>query len=493
MFNKKTKDELAEKIKVIDTLELEKIEILNKLTEAEKNIMIFQKDKLMLDESKKVLKKEITVLNDAINNLEKESIELKNYNIKIDNKLKYYIELLSNSQGDIISGDEKRKELNTELAEKCTKVNELNANIVKYQEELDNVKADYIETREIVLLQSFGLYEPKYDLICHNEYLDKIKEIREEQKIFIDKGKVAICSKVWSVEGSEKLGDKLIKDNIKQILLTFNIQCESVISKVKYSNYEASTKKINQVYKQLNKLNDLNKIEIEEGYLKLKLQELDLVFEAALCKQKEKEEIKAQREQRREEIKLAKELEEKRIEIDKEQQHFTNALERLRVQLEAEYNETKKELLRLKEQEIMSELSEIDKVIIDLDYRQANQKAGYVYVISNIGAFGDGVYKIGMTRRLDPQERIDELGGASVPFRFDIHAMIFSDDAPKLEAALHRAFEKNKVNAVNGRKEFFRVTLDEIEKVVKENHDKTVDFNQNAEAQQFRESLVIRK
>ena len=128
-----------------------------------------------------------------------------------------------------------------------------------------------------------------------------------------------------------------------------------------------------------------------------------------------------------------------------------------------------------------------------MDYREANHRAGYVYIISNIGAFGENVYKIGMTRRLDPEDRISELSGASVPFRFDIHAMIFSNDAPKLETALHNAFADKKINLVNGRKEFFRVSLEEIKKVVKENYDKSVDFINVPEAEQFRTSEMIRK
>lgn len=112
-------------------------------------------------------------------------------------------------------------------------------------------------------------------------------------------------------------------------------------------------------------------------------------------------------------------------------------------------------------------MSDIDKSLANIDYRQANMKAGYVYIISNIGAFGENVYKIGMTRRLDPQDRIDELGDASVPFNFDVHAMIFSDDAPALEASLHKAFEDKKINMVNQRREFFNVTLDEIKEVVR--------------------------
>ena len=146
-----------------------------------------------------------------------------------------------------------------------------------------------------------------------------------------------------------------------------------------------------------------------------------------------------------------------------------------------------------KKSELEDKLSDIDKALSDIDYRQANMKAGYVYIISNIGAFGENVYKIGMTRRLDPQERVDELGDASVPFRFDVHAMIFSDDAPALETALHHAFEDKKINMVNQRREFFNVTLDEIKKVVQENYDKTVEFIDVPDAEQYRISKKMRE
>ena len=151
------------------------------------------------------------------------------------------------------------------------------------------------------------------------------------------------------------------------------------------------------------------------------------------------------------------------------------------------------QIFLLKKSEIEAHLQYIDQEIKDIDYREANQKAGYVYIISNIGSFGEGVYKIGMTRRLDPQDRVDELGDASVPFKFDVHAMIFSDDAPALEAALHRAFDSRKVNMVNNRKEFFRVTLDEIEDVVKKSYDKTVEFTRLPQAEQYRETQMIQK
>lgn len=194
----------------------------------------------------------------------------------------------------------------------------------------------------------------------------------------------------------------------------------------------------------------------------------------------------------REEAKLAREIEEARKKLEKEQQHYNNALAKVNAQLDAA-SEEDRAAIEEKKSIIESQLQKIDKEFADVDYRQANQRAGYVYIISNIGAFGENVYKIGMTRRLDPQDRVDELGDASVPFNFDVHAMIFSDDAPKLEAALHNAFADRKLNFVNQRREFFNVTLEEIKKVVKENFDKSVEFVELAPAQQYRESILLRK
>ena len=176
--------------------------------------------------------------------------------------------------------------------------------------------------------------------------------------------------------------------------------------------------------------------------------------------------------------------------IEKEQTHYLTAYEKIKKQLEND--PTNQEYLQ-KKAEFENVLADIEKSLSDIDYRQANIRAGYVYIISNIGAFGENVYKIGMTRRLNPQDRVDELGDASVPFKFDVHAMIFSEDAPALEAALHRAFEDKKLNMVNQRREFFNVTLDEIKEVVRKNYDKTVEFIDIPDAEQYRVSKKMRE
>ena len=158
-----------------------------------------------------------------------------------------------------------------------------------------------------------------------------------------------------------------------------------------------------------------------------------------------------------------------------------------------EESRERKKFLLIRQKELIDNVKDVKLALEDLDYREANHKAGYVYIISNIGSFGENIFKIGMTRRLDPNDRIAELSGASVPFKFDVHAMIFSNDAPKLEAALHNHFSDKKVNLINGRKEFFNVSLDEIKEVVKNNHDQTVVFSNIPEAEQYRESLMIKR
>ena len=261
----------------------------------------------------------------------------------------------------------------------------------------------------------------------------------------------------------------------KLLLRAFNSECDGIVDKVKYNNFEASLKQISSSRDSISKLGKMMGIEITPNYYQSKVEELTLALEYQQKKQEEKEAQKEARARMREEAKLQREIEEARRKAEKEQNHYQNALQRLQKQL-ATASDVDKQAIEEKIQEVESQLTQIDAALKDIDYREANQKAGYVYVISNVGSFGKDVYKIGMTRRLDPTERVDELGDASVPFNFDIHAMIFSENAPALEAALHRAFEDRKVNMVNPRREFFRVTLDEIKEVVRKNYDKTAEF-----------------
>lgn len=383
-------------------------------------------------------------------------------------------------------------DLQKKIEEAQSQHQQLVQEIQEEQKKLAAVKSEIIETDENVLLQSFGFFTPHYIYDTSDQYKEAITEIRNRQKELVKSKKAVTGSTDWTVNGSKSKGKKMVSDMQKLLLRAFNAECDDTVEHVKFNNYESCKKKIAASYEAIAKLGVIMNVSITSQYYDLKVKELDLMHEYRMKKQAEKDELKEARARMREEAKLAKELEEARKKLEKEQTHYSNALSHINAQLENASPE-ERDAIEAKKAEIEAQLQKIDQEFKDVDYRAANQRAGYVYVISNIGAFGENVYKIGMTRRLNPMDRVDELGDASVPFDFDVHAMIFSDDAPKLEAALHQAFADRKLNFVNTRREFFRVTLDEIKQVVKDNFDKSVEFKDIAPAEQYRESLVLKQ
>ena len=367
--------------------------------------------------------------------------------------------------------------------------NGLDASIAESEKRLTELREQIIETDETIMLQSFGLYTPRYDFMRSDEYRARLLEVRAKQKEMIKNKTAATGSENWRVNDSLAKGKKMVSDTQKLLLRAFNAECDDVVEHVKFSNLEPSEKKITASKDAISKLGSMMSISITSEYYRLKIEELYLAFEYQQKKQEEKEAQKEERARLREEAKLARELEEARKALEKEQTHYHNALQKLEKQI-AEHGESPE--LAEKKAQIEEQLITLEGSLKEVDYREANAKAGYVYIISNIGAFGENVYKIGMTRRLDPMERIDELGDASVPFNFDVHAMIFADDAPKLESALHNAFADQKVNFVNHRREFFNVSIEEIKAVVKQHFDQTVEFVDVAPAEQFRQSLLLK-
>lgn len=412
---------------------------------------------------------------------------------KENNNLKMELEIIksqmSPEQKEAITIKEQINNLLKEKEVLKSKIEELNSEAVTIAKEIKESKSNLVQINEQIYFQDFALYEPRYDFTNSEQYKKRLIELRNVQKKMIKDGEAVSGNTNWKVNDSAAQGKKMLVDMQKLLLRAFNSECDELIDKVKHSNYDLSLKRINSSCDAISKLGKIMQISIKEPYRQSKIEELDLSFEYQTMKQKEKEEQKELRAQLREEAKLQKELEESRKKAEKEQKHYENAYQKLINQIKS--NGTSPELEE-KLKEVEEQLSEIKKSIEQIDYREANQRAGYVYVISNIGSFGENIYKIGMTRRLDPTERVDELGDASVPFNFDIHAMIFSEDAPKLENSLHKAFENKKLNMVNNRREFFNVTLDEIKSVVKSNYDKTADFIDIPEADQFRTSISLK-
>lgn len=362
-------------------------------------------------------------------------------------------------------------------------------NVTALAHQTSELRRQILVFEETLLLESFALYQPKFKLNASHEYKTRLDSVRERQKAMIKNGEAATGNMGWEVNRSKAEGRKLVNDMLKLVIRSFNNEADYCVDNVKFDNIELGEKRIRQSFDACNRLGRVMTVRLSEEYLNLKLDELRLAHEFQVKKQEEKEEAKRVREELREQQKLEQEIRAAREKITKERKHFAAALRDLNARLEKVVTEEDRSLLLAKIAEVEAGKASLDSEEKAIDYREQNAKAGYVYVISNIGAFGEGIYKIGMTRRLEPMERVDELGDASVPFWFDVHAMVFSDNAPALEAKLHERFAAGRLNKVNGRKEFFRADISEIESIIRANYDAVVEVTHEAAAEQYRESL----
>ena len=368
-------------------------------------------------------------------------------------------------------------------------VSNAHAEVSTVADQLNALKAQVLVVEDSLLLESFALYLPKFKLTNTTEYKQRLEHTRVDQKEMIKTGTAATGNMNWEVNGKKSEGKKLVNDMIKLVIRSFNNECESCVDNVKFDNVELGKKRILQSFEACNKLGRVMSVELSARYFDAKLDELHLAHEYQMMRQEEKENAKRIREELREQQKLEQEIRAARDKITKDRKHFSAALKDLQARLEKANSEEDRAALKSKMEEVEAAKAALDGEEKLIDYREQNAKAGYVYVISNLGAFGEGVYKIGMTRRLDPMERIDELGDASVPFWFDVHAMVFSENAPSLEAKLHQRFASGRLNKVNGRKEFFRADIEAIEAVIRQHYDPVVEVVREAAAEQYRESL----
>ena len=272
--------------------------------------------------------------------------------------------------------------------------------------------------------------------------------------------------------------NKLAKDSARLALMAFNSQVDSIIEAASARNYEASLAKIFKAAEVVERQCTVTGVRIKPNYVELRARELQLAVDHLKAKQLEKELEKERKAELREQAKAERELQAERERLEKERQHYLNVLKTV------EEIGDEAETARLKQQ-----IVEIEKGINDVEKREANIRAGYVYVISNIGSFGERMVKIGMTRRLDPMDRVRELGDASVPFNFDVHALFFSDDAVSVETELHHRFADKRVNRINARREFFYATPAEVREALKDIAGNLLEFTEEPEAEQYRLSL----
>ncbi|MGK3962859.1 DUF4041 domain-containing protein [Sorangium sp. So ce118] len=359
------------------------------------------------------------------------------------------------------------------------------------QAEVGRRRAEFAALDEAANLQSFGFYRPRYTFAASERYQARLEEIRDRQKDMLKSKMAAVARTEWTVNGSVAEGRKQNNQTLKLMLRAFNGECDAAVAKVNYKNVNVMEARIAKAWEAINGLASVQQCEITRPYLDLKLQELYLSHEYEEKVQAEKEEQRRVKEQMREEEIAIREIEKAKQEAEREERRYAEALRKAEEEVQRAAG--------AKQQKLMSQIEELQKRLAEAKVskeRAISQaqmtRSGNVYVISNVGSFGEHVYKIGMTRRLEPMDRVRELGDASVPFEFDVHAMIKSDDAPALESALHREFHHRRVNLVNERKEFFKIELDELALTVRKLHGE-IEFIRVPEAKEYRQTTAKRQ
>ncbi|WP_220732915.1 DUF4041 domain-containing protein, partial [Shewanella morhuae] len=363
-------------------------------------------------------------------------------------------------------------------------------NLISEQRELMGTLDLYSRLEEFRLNGHFEIPEYLYETSAR--FIEEIKDVREQQKYMI-KAKEAITYPAITIISKDKSFNKKILDGQVRLMLTaFNVECDFLIGKVSPSSFSRTLEHIEKLANTLEKSAATLECGFNIDYVELKFEECKLQYQHTLKKQEEIEEQQLIREQIREEQRVIKEYEQAIAEAEKEEKMYRELLERARNELSgASESERINAELRI---------AELEQRLLEAETKEERAKSmaqqtrkGHIYVISNIGSFGENVYKIGMTRRLEPMDRVKELGDASVPFPFDVHAIIYAEDAPALETALHREFRTQRLNAVNLRKEFFNVELSSIKEAVDNISSLDAEFQMTALAEDYYESLRLQK
>ncbi|MFO0893475.1 MAG: DUF4041 domain-containing protein [Phycisphaerales bacterium] len=358
------------------------------------------------------------------------------------------------------------------------------AEVADAQAKVRDFSAQAERIASAVVLQEVGFYAWDQDLKTSEEYRYRLEGVREAQKALLASDQAISVNR--QLRGEEK---KQARAVLKLMLRAFNGESDAAIARVTYRNLETMAARIAKACEIINNFGDKHGCAISPQYLKLKLQELRLVHEREEKLQQEKEEQRRIREQMRDEEMARREMERAMEQAEREERQYALALAKAKAEAAATAD-AEQDKLESKIQELEARLAEAQANRERAISRAQMTKAGHVYIISNPGSFGEDVFKVGMTRRLDPMDRVWELGDASVPFDFDVHAIIFSEDAPSLEAELHRALDQHRVNRVNRRKEFFRVPVDAVAGVVRKHHAE-IEFVRDAEAKEWRQSLQL--
>ena len=370
------------------------------------------------------------------------------------------------------------RRLKSEEGELTQKIEAVRTSYAEKRAILQKLEAQVAIYDDRLAFAELGIYEPHFDFTDSEAFKRKIREVRDQQKAMVSGKIAALCPTDWAVDGSKSKGQTMINRQIRLSLRAFNNECDAAIANTRWNNVVAMEKRVLAAEKAINRENSSINLTMNEDYTRLKLEELRLTHEYREKQKAEKEERAEMKRAEREEKKLLAEAEA----AENEQRKYQALLEKARKEVGADEARIAELEAALAEAHAASERA---RAMAEMT------KCGYVYVISNVGSFGEDVVKIGLTRRLEPDERVRELGDASVPFGFDTHAMIYSEEAPALEAALHREFADRRINMSNMRKEFFRAGLEEVEAaVIRLAPD--ASFFKDRDAQEWHETLARR-
>jgi hypothetical protein len=337
--------------------------------------------------------------------------------------------------------------------------------------------ADLVDLDDQRALQDVGIYRYHHPLENAAAYKDRLRSLENRIGEAVKGSRAILAADMFTFDGSLARGRKLVGDLSRLMLRAYNAEADNCVRSLKSGNVRTALKRLESAVAAIQRLGAIMEMRINPDYHALRVAELELTADFQMKVQEEREHARQERQLLREQRRAEQELAAERERLEKERAHYVSALASLRAKGD---NDAVTEL--------SGRLADIEKAIAANDYRIANIRAGYVYVISNVGAFGPNVVKIGMTRRLDPMDRVRELGDASVPFRYDVHAMFFSEDAVTLETRLHKAFAGRRVNFVNQRREFFFATPAEVRALLADEVGGLLEFTEDPAAPEYFQS-----
>lgn len=374
-------------------------------------------------------------------------------------------------------GASERNQLKQQIADLTAQRNDLDTQVRQIQDTL-------IAVSEEAVLQEVGVYNFAHPLDNAVAYQKKLEQVKQNIKDRVKAGTAVSASTSWHVDGSVARGRKMVNEIAKLMLRAYNNEADTAVRSMRPHRLDAAIKRLDTSQRTISRLGQTMGIGIDPGFHSLRLYELRLTSDYLARVAEEKEAEREEKARLREEAQAQKEFEREKSRLLKEQAHYLSALQKMERNGQMDEAET----ARLK-------LSEIQDAIQGVEDRAANIRAGYVYVISNIGSFGKEMVKVGLTRRLDPMDRVRELGDASVPFRYDVHAVVFSEDAVSLETALHQALEQERVNRINNRREFFYATPARVKELLTEliNDATLLEYQDEPEAEEWRQSQAIHR